>query len=46
LLGLEELLRSSLDVTALMAVVRLEGGRFRFGEPSDIVAQLYKLMAE
>jgi len=24
----------------------LEGRRFRFGEPSDIVAQLSKLMAE
>jgi len=35
-----------MDVAASMAVVCLGGRRFRFGEPSDIVAQLSKLMAE
>jgi len=43
---LEKLWCSLMDVAALLAVVCLEGRRFRFGEPSDIVAQLSKLMAE
>jgi len=32
--------------TSIIAVWRLAGRRFRFGEPSDIVAQLSELMAE